>query len=119
MRITALKNGVIVAVLEARDLADAQESMPGCVVRLALAADVVPPAPAPRQITPKEFRDLFTAAELAAIITSADTGVQVLLYKIATTGATVDKDSLDVQNGLMYLQTKNLLTELRRLAILA
>jgi hypothetical protein len=118
MRVAALKNNVLVAVLEARDLADAQDSMPDCVVRLATPADI-PVVVGARQITPKEFRDLFTEPELAAIVMSADPGAQMLLYKIATTGATVDMDSSDVQNGLLYLQSKGLLTATRRLVIQA
>lgn len=118
MRVAALKNGVVVAVLEARDLADAQDSMPGCVVRLAISGDILVVIGA-RQITPKEFRDKFTPAELGAIIASTDVGVRVLLYKISTTGDSVDLDSVDVQNGLLYLQAKQLLTDTRRTAILS
>lgn len=119
MRVAALKNNVVVGLLEAFDLEDAQLSMPDCTVRLATELDVVAPVARPRQITPKEFRDLFSPAELAAIIASADIDVRVLLYKISTTGNSVDLDSPEVKAGLQHLQSKSLLTDTRRVAILA
>ena len=80
---------------------------------------VEPPSPpAASVLTVQEFRDRFTLPELAAIATSTDAGVRVLVLKV-TTRTDVPLDNADVIAGLDLLVARGLLTPARKAAILA
>jgi hypothetical protein len=64
-------------------------------------------------ITAEAYRSMFTDAELAAMVSSTDVNVKVLVLKVQTTqGFTWDNPS--VAAGLDYLVSKGILTPARR-----
>lgn len=80
----------------------------------ALPGNLVNDGASPRVISVAEFRDRFTAAELAAIAALAYSGggdqvMQVLLLKLATNRDGVDLDDTSVREGLAYLVTRGVL----------
>jgi hypothetical protein len=73
-------------------------------------------APEAVTLTAQQFRDRFTDAELAAMVSSADTGVKLLVLKVQTADP-FTMDNATVQAGLDYLQSKGILTAERRAVI--
>jgi hypothetical protein len=78
----------------------------------------------PRLIDAAEFRDRFTAAELAGVSALAysgagDVGAQLLLLRVATNRDGIDLDSADVIAGVDYLISKGKLAASRKAEILA
>ena len=74
--------------------------------------DVLPTQPSilpQRIVTAQEFRDRFTQAELLGMMSSVDSGVRMLLFKIQTNSAGIDLLSYEVQQGLTYLVSKGLI----------
>ncbi len=86
------------------------------------ATDTFSPGPADplpvREITAQAFRSRFTDAELAAIVSSNDAAVKVLVLKIATR-TTVDLADPQTAEGVDLLIAKGLVQAGRRAALLA
>lgn len=112
-------------------LATAERLNPGllCVER-GTGADLTatwapsPGAPLQRNITPEQFRDRFTAAELAGITSLAYSGtgdatVQIMLLKATSATEGIDLGSAEVISGLDYLVSKGKLTAARKAEVLA
>ena len=75
-----------------------------------------PPEPAAVTLTAQQFRDRFTDAELAAMVSSTDTGVKLLVLKVQTADP-FPMDNATVQAGLDYLVSKKILTAERRAVV--
>ena len=74
--------------------------------------DVLPtqaPIPPARIVTSQEFRDRFTQAELLGMMSSADSGVRMLLFKVQTNATGIDLLGAEAQQGLAYLVSRALL----------
>lgn len=78
-----------------------------------------PPPPA-RIITPRQFRERFTASEQAAIMQGAIADVAVLGWRLrAAEASEIDLDHPETISGMDFLVSKGLLTEARKAEILA
>lgn len=109
--------------------ADFVAANPGKMIRInadGTFTALTPPAPAPmpRLISAAEFRDRFTAAELAATSALAysstgDVPAQLLLLKVSTNRDGIDLDSAETVGGLDYLISKGKLTSQRKADILS
>ena len=75
--------------------------------------------PTDRYVTAEQFRDRFTAAELAAILAAQQTDAQIaqFLYLVATATGPFSLDDPRVVAGLTYLVSKGLLTAERPVKI--
>lgn len=83
------------------------------------ALPVVPETPT-RYISAADYRARFTDAELAAIVSSTDAGVKLLLLKVSTCPPEgVDLLSPTVAGGLAYLVSEGILTADRTAQIVA
>jgi len=78
----------------------------------------VTPAPPPNYIPSYQFANLFTAAELQAIKQSADANVQKF-FTMATLAPQVNLNDPITQNGVNYLVTVGILTQVNANLILA
>lgn len=76
------------------------------------------PAPPKRQFTFLEFMALFTSAEQAAIVNSADTNVKLFLL-MAAGASFIDLDDARTATGVTGLVTLGLITQDRHDAIMA
>lgn len=74
--------------------------------------------PRVRILSPREFRQLFTDAELDAILDSSDTFVRRLIAKLYTSDA-IELDDPEVQAGVNHLVTLGLLTAERGSEVLS
>ena len=76
--------------------------------------------PSIRFISVQEFRDRFTDTETTAFITASktDSNVEKLYWKLATRRELLDLDSVEVQQGMLYLVSLQVITETRRIEIL-
>ena len=72
-----------------------------------------------RYISSTDFHDRFSGGELAAIVSSADVGVKLLLLRLQTWSSQVDLESPEIVNGLAYLVSQGILTSDRADAIKA
>ena len=72
---------------------------------------------ASRALSTSDFLGRFTDPELTGVATSVDEKVRLMLLKISTKKE-IDLESPNIINGLKYLVSKGLLTELRRLEIM-
>lgn len=87
-------------------------------------ADYVAPLTSNRSIPASDFRDRFTAAELAGVSMLAysgtgDVNTQLLVLKVSTNRDGIDLDAAETIGGLDYLVTKAILTNARKAVILA
>jgi len=90
-------------------------------VTLYYPGDDIPPLPVVEAstsvtLTAQQFRDRFTDAELAAMVSSTDTGVKLLVLKVQTADP-FPMDNATVQAGLDYHVSKKILTAERRAII--
>lgn len=77
------------------------------------------PEPATRYISAAEYRARFTDAELAAIVSSTDAGVKLLILKVSTPPSEgIDLSNPAVIQGLNYLVSKGILAAERPAQIL-
>ena len=111
MRVTVIKNGQIINIVEAIDLQDAQQSYPECTARAALNTDrPVMPVPPTRFISAQAFRDRFTEAELLLMLVSITPGVRLLVLKVSTAAPEgIDMLSATMASGLAYLVAQGIL----------
>lgn len=126
MAYAVISGGIVINVVEA----DADFAAAHGLVALTQSAGIgwqyaggvftapeAPPAEPPT-LSVKQFRDLFTGDELAAIAASDIAGVRLLLLKL-TTRSDVPMGHPDVIGGLAYLVSVGLLTEERKASILS